>query len=77
MAFIIGIDIGTSGTKTVLFDEAGAVIASKTIEYPLYQPKNGYAEQDPEDWANAAVNTIKAVMAESAVKKEDDKGIGL
>ena len=77
MAFIIGIDIGTSGTKTVLFDEAGAVIASKTIEYPLYQPKNGYAEQDPEDWANAAVNTIKAVMAESGVKKEDVKGIGL
>lgn len=77
MAFIIGIDIGTSGTKTVLFDEAGAVIASKTIEYPLYQPKNGYAEQDPEDWANAAVNTIKAVMAESEVKKEDVKGIGL
>ena len=77
MAFIIGIDIGTSGTKTVLFDEAGAVIASKTIEYSLYQPKNGYAEQDPEDWANAAVNTIKAVMAESGVKKEDVKGIGL
>ena len=35
MAYIIGIDIGTSGTKTVLFDEAGKVIASKTIEYPM------------------------------------------
>lgn len=39
MAYIIGIDIGTSGTKTVLFDEAGKVIASKTIEYPMYQPQ--------------------------------------
>ena len=77
MAYIIGIDIGTSGTKTVLFDETGKVIASNTIEYPMYQPQNGYAEQDPADWANAAVNTIKAVMKISGVNKEDVKGIGL
>ena len=74
MAYVIGVDIGTSGTKTVLFDEKGSVIASKTIEYPMYQPKNGYAEQEPADWANAAINTIKAVVAESGVKKEDVKG---
>lgn len=77
MAYIIGVDIGTSGTKTVLFDEGGKVIASKTIEYPMYQPKNGYAEQDPADWANAAINTIKAVMVTSGVNKDDVKGIGL
>ncbi len=77
MAYIIGVDIGTSGTKTVLFDEMGTVVASKTIEYPMYQPKNGYAEQDPHDWANAAIGTIKAVVAESDVMKEDVKGIGL
>ena len=77
MAYIIGIDIGTSGTKTVLFDETGKVIASNTIEYPMYQPQNGYAEQDPADWANAAVNTIKAVMKISGVNKEDVKGISL
>lgn len=77
MAYIIGVDIGTSGTKTVLFDEGGKVIASKTIEYPMYQPKNGYAEQDPHDWANAAINTIKAVMTISGVNKDDVKGIGL
>lgn len=77
MAYIIGVDIGTSGTKTVLFDEQGTVIASKTIEYPMYQPKNGYAEQDPKDWANAAINTLKAVVSESGVSKDDIKGIGL
>ncbi len=77
MSYIIGVDCGTSGTKTVLFDENGAVIASRTIEYPMYQPKNGYAEQDPADWANAMINTIKAVMAQSGVKKEDVKGIGI
>ena len=77
MAYVIGVDCGTSGTKTVLFDESGSVIASKTIEYPMYQPKNGYAEQEPGDWANAMINTIKAVMVQSGVKKEDVKGIGI
>ena len=77
MAYVIGVDCGTSGTKTVLFDEKGTVIASKTIEYPLYQPKNGYAEQMPSDWANAMINTIKAVMAQSGVNKDDVKGIGI
>ena len=77
MAYVIGVDCGTSGTKTVLFDEKGSVIASKTIEYPMYQPKNGYAEQDPADWANAMIETVKAVMAKSGVKKEDVKGIGI
>ena len=77
MAYVIGVDCGTSGTKTVLFDEKGTVIASSTIEYPMYQPKNGYAEQMPSDWANAMIDTIKAVMAKSGVKKEDVKGIGI
>ena len=69
MAYVIGVDCGTSGTKTVLFDEKGTVISSVTIEYPMYQPKNGYAEQDPADWANAMINTIKAVMTKSGVNK--------
>ena len=41
MAYVLGVDIGTSGTKTVLFDQNGAVIASASEEYPLYQPQNG------------------------------------
>lgn len=77
MAYVIGVDCGTSGTKTVLFDENGKVIASKTIEYPMYQPKNGYAEQDPADWSNAMINTIKAVMTQSGVSKDDVKGVGI
>lgn len=77
MRYVIGIDLGTSGTKTVLFDEKGTVITSKTIKYPMYQPKNGYAEQEPADWYNAAVNTIKAVIEASRVSADDIVGIGL
>lgn len=77
MSYIIGVDCGTSGTKTVLFDENGEVIASKTIEYPMYQPKNGYAEQNPEHWADAMLRTIKCVVSDSRINKDDIKGIGI
>ncbi len=77
MRYVIGIDVGTSGTKTVLFDELGKVIASATVEYPMYQPQNGYAEQDPADWYNAAISTIKTVITNSGVSNKDIVGIGL
>ncbi len=77
MAYFIGVDIGTSGTKTVLFDGMGKVITSATVEYPMYQPHNGYAEQMPQDWDNAVMQTLAAVMQQSGVDKEEVKGIGL
>ena len=77
MRYVIGVDIGTSGTKTVLFDENGNSIASYLVEYPLYQPKIGWAEQDPEDWWNATHTSIKAVIEKSGVIPSDIKGVGL
>ena len=77
MQYYLGIDIGTSGTKTVLFDLRGTVVASCTGEYPLYQPQNGYAEQDPQDWTDAVLHTVRAVMDESRIDPQDVKGIGL
>lgn len=77
MAYLLGIDIGTSGTKTVLFDEKGMTLASDTQEYPLYQPKNGWAEQDPEDWWKASYSSIRNVLAKSGVNANDIKGVGL
>jgi len=77
MAYLLGIDIGTSGTKTVLFDEAGNSLASATFEYPLYQPNIGWAEQEPEDWWNATVQGIRKVLSQSGVKPRDISGIGL
>ena len=77
MAYVIGVDLGTSGTKTVLFDETGRTVASHTVEYPMYQPKNGYAEQDPADWREAAFDTIRAVMDQSGIPADAVKAIGL
>ena len=77
MNYLIGADIGTSGTKTVLFDEAGTVIASATVDYPLYQPQNGWAEQDPDDWWRAAAASMKQVLGKSGVSPKQIVGIGL
>lgn len=77
MRYVIGIDIGTSGTKTVLFDETGKAVSSSTVEYPLYQPKNGYAEQEPADWWNAASSTVRNVLSESGAEAGSIVGIGL
>ena len=77
MKYLIGIDVGTSATKTVLFDELGTVIASASREYPLYQPQNGWAEQNPEDWRNAVLATVSEEKEKSAAEKEDILGIGI
>ena len=61
MKYLIGVDIGTSGTKTVLFDENGTKIREKTVEYGMAQPQNGWAEQNPEDWYSAVYETLKYV----------------
>ncbi len=77
MKYLLGIDIGTSGTKTVLFDRGGNPISSSTVEYPLYQPEIGWAEQDPQDWWNAVCITINQVIKDSNINPESISGIGL
>lgn len=75
--YTIGIDIGTSGTKTVLFNEKMEPVCSSTREYPMSQPQNGWAEQDPQDWAEAVLCTLREVMDQSGVQGEEVRGIGL
>lgn len=77
MKYVIGIDLGTSATKTILVNEDGETIATAEYSYPMYQPHNGWAEQDPEDWKKAVLTTVSQVVAESAVNPADVTGIGL
>lgn len=77
MRYVIGIDLGTSATKTVLFDITGKKIASAAKEYPLLQPQNGWAEQDPADWYAAAIETLRAVVEKSGVSAADIVSLGI
>lgn len=69
--YMIGVDIGTTSTKSVLFSTDGSVIASHGIEYPLYSPTPEIAEQDPEEIFHAVINTIKETVRVSHVQPND------
>lgn len=73
--YLIGLDIGTSGAKCIIVDQEGTVVASSTQEYPLYTPKPGWAEQDPQDWWDAVVRGLKVILPKSGVKAEDIAGM--
>ena len=60
--YLIGIDNGTSGAKCIAVDETGKVAASATVEYPLYTPRPGWAEQKPEDWWNAVAEGLNKIV---------------
>lgn len=77
MDYYLGLDLGTGSLKTVLFDVNGKEIGVSELEYPLYQPNNGWSEQEPEDWYQASIRTINNVMESTKVPKEDVKGIGI
>lgn len=77
MRYVIGVDLGTSATKTILVNEDGVVCTSATQMYQMYEPRNGWAEQDPSDWVNAVLSTIRQVMSQSGADARDVKAIGL
>jgi len=77
MSYYIGVDIGTSGTKSILIDPKGKIIAESSATYEVHYPKPLWTEQDPEDWWNAVVKTVRAVVKASKVKAADIKAIGL
>jgi xylulokinase len=77
MSVYLGIDIGTSGTKALAIDEEGAILAEAAQEYPCYYPQPLWSEQDPEDWWQASVATIRAVVKKARLKAAEVKGIGL
>jgi xylulokinase len=77
MSVYLGIDIGTSGTKTLAINAKGKILAHAMAEYPCYHPKPMWSEQDPEDWWQATVKTVRAVVKQAKLKPADVRAIGL
>jgi len=77
MSYYLGIDIGTTATKSVLIDGKGKVISSISSGHKLITPKPNWAEQDPEDWYRAVKITIRKILSESEIEPENIKGVGL
>lgn len=74
---LLGIDIGTSSCKVAVFAPDGTVATAKNAEYEVFRPHQGWAEQNPEDWVQGVYDCIRRIFAETDVKPEEIKGIGV
>jgi len=75
--YLVGTDVGTGGTKSVLMDGEGAILGSHYVEYPLIIPRPGWAEHNPGWYWNAVAETIKASIKESRVSPQHIRGVSI
>lgn len=73
----LGIDIGTTGTKAVVIDTKGTLVADATVEHPVSYPKPGWAEQNPEDWWTSTVAAVKRCTSSGTDVATRIEAIGL
>ncbi|WP_106770060.1 gluconokinase [Paenibacillus faecalis] len=64
---MIGVDIGTTSTKAVLFSESGKIMAKSSGEYPLLTPVPSFAEQNPDEIFEAVISSVKGVVTGSGI----------
>lgn len=77
MKYSIGIDIGTTTVKCILFGEGVQVVAEAGREYKTLLPKASWAQQNPEDWWKGVAESIRSILTESRVAPEDIKVISV
>src|SRR5262245_56407152 len=76
--FWMGVDIGTGGSRALLVDASGREVAAVTSPHEeMRMDRPGWAEQRPEDWAQAAMQAIRKVLADAGASGSDVRGIGL
>jgi xylulokinase len=78
MNYLLGIDVGTGGTRAVLTDRRGEIVSSATCEHvPFASPKIGWAEQAPQDWDRATGSAVKQSIAAAGINSGDISAVGL
>jgi len=73
---VLGIDLGTSGCKTVVVDREGVILAAATAEYPLSTPQPLWSEQDPAHWWRGLVESVRAALTKAPGVIIEGIGIG-
>ncbi|MGH9403471.1 MAG: xylulokinase [Terriglobia bacterium] len=75
---MMGIDVGTTGTRAVIVRPGGQVVAAATADHePMRMPRPGWAEQDPEDWWRAAISAVRAALQQASLQGSDIAAVGL
>ena len=77
MANYLGIDVGTSGSKVLLMNPAGKVLATATATHGIYSPRPGWSEQNPEEWWTSAVKATRAAIKKAGVNGRTIAAVGL
>lgn len=78
MSYMLGIDVGTTGTRAVVVRPDGHVMGATTADHqPMRMPKPGWAEQDPEDWWQATVLAVRGALKQAQRQGGDIAAIGL
>ena len=77
MSYLLGIDVGTGGTRALVIDESGRIASSATHDHvPFASPHTGWAEQDPVDWWHATSLAVRAALAKGSIAPEAIKAVG-
>ena len=71
MQYIIGLDLGTTCVKALLFDENGEIISSVSADDELFTPKPGWAEQNASQWVELSARVIREAVSESGIDPGD------
>lgn len=75
--YIMALDQGTTSSRAILFDQAGAIVYSAQREVPQYFPKPGSVEQNPNEIWSSILSVIATCLSESGVKPKQVAGIGI
>ncbi len=75
--FLVGCDIGSSATKSVVIDEEGNILGNKTIEYPTLTNSRGWAEHKPSDYWETTADTIQEAIRQANIDPRDIKGVSV
>ncbi len=75
--YLLGIDIGTSACKVAVFTEDGLAAATASVGYPVYYPRPGWAEQDPDEWWEAVCLAVRQVLELGGIDPAEIAGVGI
>ncbi|MEN6481887.1 MAG: xylulokinase [Anaerolineaceae bacterium] len=77
MKYFLGIDVSTTGSKTLLMDHTGTVIGTCSTPHSLSTPKPLWSEQNPQEWWHATVNSIQTLLKKTMIQSNAIAAIGL
>jgi xylulokinase len=75
--YFLGIDVATTGSKALLMDAAGAVVASASSPHTLQTPKPLWSEQNPEEWWSASCAAVRKALSEAGAGGDSVIAVGL